>query len=290
MPDPNLFRLRATYCKQGRLALLSHLEVARALERAVRRAGLPFAVSQGFSPHMKIAFGAALPVGGTCELFDLQMTRYVPPDEVLEALQGASVPDLMVKACSYIGPHDAAASAAYPVGTYRALLSRAVGALSVPATVTVVRKKKERTLSVAEFLVGEPELSGAVLTFSLESKPTGSLRPDVLLRLPRRGGRRAAAVVRGERRALVCGRRRLRRGTRAGAFRDAHRPKGRTLRMPREGSCAARARRSRRGCPLDRFAAFFGLRERPAVRRALRFDGGMYETRTRDLRRDRPAL
>ena len=92
MPDPNLFRLRATYCKQGRLALLSHLEVARALERAVRRAGLPFAVSQGFSPHMKIAFGAALPVGvgGTCELFDLQMTRYVPPDEVLEALQGAS--------------------------------------------------------------------------------------------------------------------------------------------------------------------------------------------------------
>ena len=77
MPDPNLFRLRMTFCKQGRLAMLSHLEVARALERAVRRAGLPFAVSQGFSPHMKIAFGAALPVGvgGTHELADLQMTR-----------------------------------------------------------------------------------------------------------------------------------------------------------------------------------------------------------------------
>ena len=50
MPDPNLFRLRVGYCKQGRLALLSHLEIARALERAVRRAALPFAVSQGFSP------------------------------------------------------------------------------------------------------------------------------------------------------------------------------------------------------------------------------------------------
>ena len=87
MPDPNLFRLRMTFCKQGRLAMLSHLEVARALERAVRRAGLPFAVSQGFSPHMKIAFGAALPVGvgGTHELADLQMTRYVPVDEALEA-------------------------------------------------------------------------------------------------------------------------------------------------------------------------------------------------------------
>ncbi|MFR1640505.1 MAG: TIGR03936 family radical SAM-associated protein [Eggerthellaceae bacterium] len=125
MPDPNLFRLRMTFCKQGRLAMLSHLEVARALERAVRRAGLPFAVSQGFSPHMKIAFGAALPVGvgGTHELADLQMTRYVPVDEALEALQRASVPDLMVKACDYIGRTRRPLSAAYPIAVYRALLS-----------------------------------------------------------------------------------------------------------------------------------------------------------------------
>ena len=183
MPDPILFRLRVTFCKQGRLALLSHLELARALERAVRRAGLPFAVSQGFSPHMKIAFGAALPVGvgGTRELFDLQMTRYVSPERALEALQAASVPDLMVKSCEYIDPHAPAASAAFPVGTYRALLSCAPAQLPVPEGVTVVRKKKEKTLAVAEFLVGDMALSGATLTFSLESKPTGSLRPDVLL-------------------------------------------------------------------------------------------------------------
>ena len=199
MPDPNLFRLRVTFCKQGRLALLSHLEIARALERAVRRAGLPFAVSQGFSPHMKIAFGAALPVGvgGTRELFDLQMTRYVKPEDALAALQAASVPDLMVKACSYIDAHAPAASAAYPVSTYRALLDRAPGALPVPAEVRVVRKKKEKVLRVADFLVGEPELEGAVLTFSLESKPTGSLRPDVLLRacLDERGDEPLALLV-----------------------------------------------------------------------------------------------
>ena len=171
MPDPNLFRLRMTFCKQGRLAMLSHLEVARALERAVRRAGLPFAVSQGFSPHMKIAFGAALPVGvgGTHELADLQMTRYVPVEEALEALQRASVPDLMVKAAS-------------PIAVYRALLSHPPATFPVPDEVTVVRKKKEKVLCTADFLVGELELSGAVATFSLESKPTGSLRPDVLLR------------------------------------------------------------------------------------------------------------
>ena len=38
---------------------------------------------------MKIAFGAALPVGvgSTCEIFDLQLTRYLAPDKALAALQ-----------------------------------------------------------------------------------------------------------------------------------------------------------------------------------------------------------
>lgn len=185
MPDPNLFRLRVEYVKQGRLALLSHLEIARALERAVRRADLPFAVSQGFSPHMKIAFGSALPVGvgSSCEIFDLQMTRYVAPERALAALQAASVADLMPHACRYIGPRDAAASVAYPVASYRAVLSAPPeGAFSAPEEVRVVRKKKEKVLAVADYLVGGLAVEGATVVFELEAKPTGSLRPDVLLR------------------------------------------------------------------------------------------------------------
>ena len=36
-------------------------------------------------------------------------------------------------------------------------------------------------LNVAEFLVGDMVLEGSALTFTLEQKPTGSLRPDKLL-------------------------------------------------------------------------------------------------------------
>ena len=45
----------------------------------------------------------------------------------------------------------------------------------------MVRKKKEKVLRPAEFLVGDFQLTGAVATFKLEAKPTGSLRPDLLL-------------------------------------------------------------------------------------------------------------
>lgn len=212
MTDPANFRLRVTFCKQGRLAMLSHLEIARALERAVRRAGLPYAISQGFSPHMKIAFGAALPVGvgGDCELFDLQLTRYVAPQKALEALQRASVPDLMPSAARYIEHTAPAASVAFPTSTYVARLAAVPeGGVVVPETVKVVRKKKEKELVVGEFLLGAMELEPAdgeaqpgeaaadapatvalpaaadnavaQLRFKLESKPTGSLRPDILL-------------------------------------------------------------------------------------------------------------
>lgn len=183
MPDPSNFRLRVYFRKVGRLAMLSHLEVARALERAVRRAGLPYAISQGFSPHMKIAFGAALPVGvgGTRECFDLQMTRYIAPEKVADALMEASVSDLMVISCEYIGPRDPAASAAYPISTYRVVLSETPQALALPDEITVVRKKKERVLRPEEFLVGDIEQNKNILTYTLCAKPTGSLRPDVFL-------------------------------------------------------------------------------------------------------------
>lgn len=185
MADPSLFRLRVVFRKAGRLALLSHLEVARALERAVRRAGLPFAVSQGFSPHMRIAFGAALPVGvgGEREFYDLFLTRYVAPAKCLEALQAASPDDLMVLECAYVEHAAPAASVAFPLSTYRAELTVPVGEWPVPDAVTVVRKKKEKSLPVAEYLVGGMALAddGRSVIFALEAKPTGSLRPDKLV-------------------------------------------------------------------------------------------------------------
>lgn len=173
MAELRRFHLRATYIEHDRLAMLSHLEVARALERTVRRAQLPYAISQGFSPHMKIAFGAALPVGvgSTCEIFDLQLTEYVPPVRALEALQRASVPDLMVQECAYIESNARAASVAFPLSVYEVRFSHPIAAVLVPENVTVVRKRKEKVLYVADFLIEgfSPVVRGAT--------PAGALGP-----------------------------------------------------------------------------------------------------------------
>ena len=56
-------RLRVRFSKTGKIRFISHRDVARVIERAVRKVGLPVAYSEGFSPRMKLSFGLALPTG-----------------------------------------------------------------------------------------------------------------------------------------------------------------------------------------------------------------------------------
>ncbi|UCD63220.1 MAG: TIGR03960 family B12-binding radical SAM protein [Candidatus Zixiibacteriota bacterium] len=64
---PTKNRVRIRWGKDDRLKYLSHLDNMRIIERAIRRAGLPVAFSQGFNPTMKLSFGPPLPLGFTSE-------------------------------------------------------------------------------------------------------------------------------------------------------------------------------------------------------------------------------
>lgn len=87
-------RLRVRYAKRGRMRFASHRDIARALERALRRASLPVAFSAGFSPHPKISYTGAAPTGvaSEAEYLELTMTQECRPDQVRDAID-AAMPD-----------------------------------------------------------------------------------------------------------------------------------------------------------------------------------------------------
>lgn len=60
-------KLRIKYAKTGSLKFIGHLDVMRYFQKAIRRAGLNVAYSQGFSPHQLITFAAPLGLGVTSE-------------------------------------------------------------------------------------------------------------------------------------------------------------------------------------------------------------------------------
>lgn len=81
-------RLRVWFGKQGDMALLSHLDLMRLLDRVIRRASLPIAFTGGFHPSPRISIASALPLGATGdgEIVDFELTEFVDKEVFLTRL------------------------------------------------------------------------------------------------------------------------------------------------------------------------------------------------------------
>ena len=125
---------------------------------------------------------ASVGIGGTCEIFDLTLDDYVAPAKALDALKRSAPADMMPTTVEYVEPSAKAASVVNPFSMYEVRFDSPVAGFEYPSQIEVVRKKKAKTLQVADYLVGEPVAEGCSMRFQLESKDTGSLRPDVFVK------------------------------------------------------------------------------------------------------------
>lgn len=99
-------RLRITFVKGPELKYISHLDLALAWERALRRAEVPLAYSQGHNPHAKLQLASGLPLGytGSAEVIDIALTKPMSPAEF-----SASVPPFLPKGLVICGVEEAPA-------------------------------------------------------------------------------------------------------------------------------------------------------------------------------------
>ena len=88
-PSERVCRLRFQFSKTGAMALLSHLDVVRMLERALRRTGLPVSFTGGFHPLPRLQLALALPLGVEAhgEWMDLEFLEEVKPEQVVQQWQ-----------------------------------------------------------------------------------------------------------------------------------------------------------------------------------------------------------
>ena len=79
------YRYRLRFSKTGDLRLVSHHDLMHVFERMMRRGEIPFAVSKGFHPQPKMSFALSLALGvvGRNEVFDIELTRDLTPDELI---------------------------------------------------------------------------------------------------------------------------------------------------------------------------------------------------------------
>lgn len=82
-------RYRLRFEKRGALKFISHHDLMRTFELALRRAGIDVAYSRGFNPRPKLSFAMALPLGVEShdEIVDIDLASPLPPTTLIEKLQ-----------------------------------------------------------------------------------------------------------------------------------------------------------------------------------------------------------
>jgi radical SAM-linked protein len=203
-------RIRLRFTKLGKIRFTSQRDVARMWERALRRAELPLAYSEGFSPRPQLSFGLALPTG--CESLAEYLDVVLDEDrarsagivvETLPALltgllpEGIEVEEAMVVDRKVGSLQQLVTSCSWVIGiagVSRADLERRVDGLLASTSAPIMRERKGReelddlrpsiiSLTVPEReepAAGAEESTSVSLVAELATQPRG-VRPRELV-------------------------------------------------------------------------------------------------------------
>ncbi len=211
-PGQPVQKIRFEFQKVGELRYLSHLELMRALQRALRRAGLPLAYTQGFNPQPKVSIAQALAVGveGLRELGEVEFTWRVEPDDLLARWNWQLPPELKILRTWEAPLHGPSLSAGVRGAVYQIRLApngwepfalAAIGTAGAcaeflaqgPITVEVTKKGEKVTLDARPFI---QEFTAAPCNGAGVGTGDGAPRWDLVLRAGLGGSVKPQAVMR----------------------------------------------------------------------------------------------
>ena len=103
---PTVAKVRVRFAKRGRARFSSHRDVARAMEWALRRAGVPVSLSHGFSPHPRLSWIGAAPTGAAseAEFVEIGLSVDIEPDDLRRELDAVLPEGIVVMDVVRSGP------------------------------------------------------------------------------------------------------------------------------------------------------------------------------------------
>ena len=139
MAQRKLFRYRITFTKTDKCRFMGHLDLQAFFQRAMKRAKLPIAYSEGFNPHQLMSFAQPLSLGygGLQELLEVEMLNAVCTNEIVTSLN-----NVMPQGISIISVIES------PPGKAAALVDRADYTIDFSDTSIGLKKLEETILNI----------------------------------------------------------------------------------------------------------------------------------------------
>jgi len=194
-PPPTVQKLRIRYAKRGRLRFASHRDLARTLERALRRAQVPMAFSAGFSPHPKISYLGAAPTGSAseAEYLEIGLSDRRDPEAVRAALDASLPAEVAILECVEAAEGTGSLADRIDTSVWRIelpgvplqALQRAVEAFLAADVVTVAKRTKNGLKDIdareAVTSASADEADGCAILHVVVRQLTPAVRPDDVL-------------------------------------------------------------------------------------------------------------
>lgn len=187
-------RVIARFSKDGDLRFISHLDMVHAIERAMRRADIPVVYSEGFSPHMKIAFSAPTPLGisTSAEYMDVHIDGEFSPFSFMERLNEMLPTKMRVLEAVQVEDNaprilGKAAIGSYTIElknkSYYNLLCEALNKLEKLDEIVMGKKSKSgpKAINIKPCIKKLAVLPEAILRVNLLLPSAGGINPSVLL-------------------------------------------------------------------------------------------------------------
>jgi len=185
-----MIRIRITYAKMGWLKYTSNLDVQKLWERALRRARLPLAYSQGYHPKPRMNLAAPLPLGFTssAELIDIWFTEEISTSEIQKRLIGMFPPGIRIQKTVQVDLSEASLQSLVAAGEYniQLLIDLSIEELeSKVATVlrsaSLIRTRRGKEYDLRPLIEDLQIINDKLLAIRLTMRPKATGRPEELL-------------------------------------------------------------------------------------------------------------
>ena len=189
-------KVRIKFSKSGALKYIGHLDVMRYFQKMMRRANIPIAYSEGFSPHQIMSFAMPLGIGdeSIAEYVDIELTDKINSVDAINMLNAVNVPEIRILSFREIPDGKAynamssITAAAYEIklrddinhsfdvfSEFNKLLNQA------EIIVTKQTKKSETTLDIKPFIY-EYSTNGDVINLIVSCGSVMNIKPELVIK------------------------------------------------------------------------------------------------------------
>ena len=187
-------RVRIKFSKHGVVKFIGHLDIMRYFQKAIRRAGIDVTYTTGFSPHQVMSFAAPLGVGhySNGEYLDIEVNSHNGRQDMIDRLNGAMVPGIVIKNIVALGDNAGNAMASVAAAGYTlewkegyevpSNLEEAVSKFFGQESIMVTKQTKKSTLELdLKPGIYEIKASENSIYMLVDASSSGNIKPTLLL-------------------------------------------------------------------------------------------------------------